>query len=393
MSLSGQVLAITKTNLANVPQRLGASLVICTGIAAVVAVLITVLAMAGGLAHALLSAGHTDRAMVLRAGAQAEALSSLQRDAIVAIESAPGIRRANGAVAISPEVVLGVNLPRASDGQLTGATVRGLMPAAQLVRPEIQLLDGTMFATGVHEVIVGRAAHGLYADLDIGDHVTFHNGAWKVVGVFTSDGDVHESELLADANSLMSAANRSVFSAATVQLDSADAFEAFKTALLSDPTLKVDVQRETEYYESQSKDVGKLLEMVANVVGGIMAMGALFGALNTMYSAVSARAVEIATLRAIGFSSTPLVVSILVEAQLLALVGACVGAGIAWLLFNGNQFSTGGPFGQIALNLHVGPSLLLTGILWGAVIGLIGGLFPAIHAARRPVADALRVVA
>jgi putative ABC transport system permease protein len=393
MNLYRQTVAISLLNLANVPRRLGSSLVICTGIASVVAVLITVLAMATGLTHAMASAGRADRVIVLRSGAVAEALSSLQRDALVAIEAAPGIRRNDGVRALSPEVLLGVTLPRAGDGQLTGATVRGLTPTAALVRPEIRVVEGRMFATGLHEITVGRAAHGLYANLAIGDQVSFHNGNWKVVGIFTSDGDVHESELLADANALMSAAQRSVFSAATVQLDSAETFAAFKTAVQNDPMLKVDVQRETDYYESQSKDVSKLLEMVANVVGAIMAMGALFGALNTMYSAVSARAVEIATLRAIGFSSAPLAISILVEAQLLSLLGAGVGAGIAWILFNGDEFSTGGPFGQVALRLHVGPGLILIGVLWAAVIGLIGGLFPAIHAARRPVTDALRVVA
>ncbi len=203
---------------------------------------------------------------------------------------------------------------------------------------------------------------------------------------------MHESEVIGDASTLMSAAQRTVYSAATVSLESSAAFEPFKQALKSDPTLKVDVQRETEYYTERSKEVSALLEFVANTVGAIMAIGALFGALNTMYSAVSNRAVEIATLRAIGFGALPVVISVLAEALLLALIGAAVGGAIAWLFFSGDAFSTGGALGQVAVNLHVGIGLIAIGVVWAIGIGLIGGLFPAIRAARLSVSDALRVV-
>jgi putative ABC transport system permease protein len=393
MSALRQAAAITAINLRSIPQRLGTSLVICVGIAGVVAVLTTVLAMATGLKSTLASAARDDRAIVLRSGSLAEALSTVTRDDLIAIEAAPGIRRTNdGKLAVSPEALLSVNLPRASDGQLSAVSVRGITPIATRIRPEITVTAGRMFTPGLHEIIVGKSAHDHFAHLDIGDVASFYNGDWTVVGHFESGGDVHESEVLTDAETMMSAAQRTVFSAATVTLDSPESFDAFKQALLHDPTLKVDVQRETDYYTSQSKQVSALLEIVANTVGAIMAIGALFGALNTMYSAVSARTVEIATLRAVGFGSLPVVVSVLVEAQVLALAGAAAGGTIAWLLFNGNAFSTGGALGQVALRLHVGATLIAVGIAWAAVIGLIGGLFPAIRAARTSVASALRVV-
>ena len=388
-----QTVAITAINLQSIPQRIGTSLVICVGIAGVVAVLTTVLAMATGLKSTLASAARADRAIVLGSGSLAEALSSISRDNLAAIEAAPGIRRgADGKFAISPEVLLSVNLPRKSDGNLSALSIRGLTPEFANVRPEIQIVEGRMFATGVHEIIIGKSAHDQFAHLDIGDTANFHNGQWKVVGRFTSNGDVHESEALGDATTLMSAAQRTVFSAATVTLDTPAAFDAFKDALKHDPTLKVDVQRETEYYEGQSKQVAALLEIVATTVGGIMAVGALFGALNTMYSAVSTRTVEIATLRAIGFGALPVVVSVLVEAQVLAFIGAVIGGAIAWVLFNGNAFSTGGALGQVAVRLHVGLPLIAAGVTWAAVVGLFGGLFPAIRAARASVVDSLRVV-
>jgi putative ABC transport system permease protein len=388
-----QTLAITAINLRSIPQRLGTSLVICVGIAAVVAVLVTVLAMATGLKNTMSNAARDDRAIVLRTGSRAEALSTVSNDDLVAIEAAPGVHLTpDGKKGVSPEVLVSVNLPRKDTGQLSALSIRGLTPVGPSVRPEIQLTEGRMFATGVHEMIVGKSAHEQFAHLDVGDTATFHNGTWKVVGIFSSGGDVHESEAMTDATTLMSAAQRTVFSAATVWLESPAAFKAFEDALKQNPALKVDVETETEYYSGQSKNVAALLQVVATTVGGIMAIGALFGALNTMYSAVSTRTVEIATLRAIGFGALPVVVSVLAEALTLALIGAAVGGAIAWLLFNGNAFSTGGALGQVALRLHVGVPLIATGIVWASVIGLLGGLFPAIHAARTSVADALRVV-
>ena len=398
MSTLRQTLEVTAINLRNIPHRIGSSLVICMAIAGVVAVLTTVLAMASGLRIAYSGTARPDRVVVLASGARTEAISMLSRDDIALIETGPGIRRtAAGKPAVSPELLLPVALPRAGETGKAKAgkgtvTVRGVTPLAADVRPEVQLTAGRMFATGVREIIVGSSAHNQFAHLDIGDTARFYNGDWKVVGLFTSDGDVHESEVMADAATLMSAARRTAFNAATVALEAPSAFDAFKQALLRDPVLKIDVQRETEYRGRQSEQAGRVVEIVATTIGAIMAIGAVCGALNAMYSAVSARAVEIATLRAIGFGATPVVVSVLIESQLLALIGGVAGGAIAWLLFNGGAFATGDAFGQIAGHLHIGTSLIAAGMAWAVVIGLLGGLFPAIHAARMSVVDALRAV-
>ena len=272
---------------------------------------------------------------------------------------------------------------------MAGILVRGITPAGVALRTEIKLTAGRLFRPGLQELIAGRAAQQQFRGLHLNDEVKLHNSRWRVVGTFSSAGDVHESELIGDADAIMSIAQRTVFSAATVQLQSPQDFAAFKQAVESSPSLKVDVQQETQYYARQSQNIGALLGIVANTVGAIMAIGALFGALNTMYSAVSTRSVEIATLRAIGFSSVPVVVSILAEALLLALIGAALGCAISWWLFNGFAFSTGDGLGQVAVQLDVGLPLILTGALWACIIGLVGGLFPAVRAARMPVAAAL----
>ncbi len=393
MPLLTQIGSITLWNLRAIPARLGTSLVICIGIAGVVAVLITVLAMATGLQKAMGSAGRSDRALVLRSGAISEAVSALDREIEFALDSAPGVARlANGKPAISQEVVLSATLTDKA-GEVSGVGVRGITPSAWQVRPELRITAGRAFRTGLQEVIVGRNAAGHLRDVQIGSTVPMYGMRWTVVGEFSSAGDVHESEILADAGALMSAAQRTVFSAATVVLAEPAQLDNFSARLRADPRMKVEVQRETDFYARQSEGVAKLLFVIAYVVGGVMALGALFGALNTMYSAVSSRAVEIATLRAIGFGATPVVISVLVEAMLLACLGALAGAAIAWLLFNGKLFATqGGAFTQVALRLSIDAGLVGVGMLWGASIGLLGGTAPAIRAARTSVAVALRAV-
>ena len=393
MSSLRQTFEITAINLRSLPQRIGSSAVICIGIAGVVAVLITVLAMATGLRSAYTSAAHEDRAIVLSSGAHSEAISFLSREDIAAIESAPGVvRTARRNPAVSAEILLQVNMPRRDVAGNGTETVRGLTAVAADVRPEIHLTAGRTFTPGVREIIVGKAAHDQFAHLDVGESARFYNGDWLVVGLFESGGDFHESEVLTDADALMSAAHRTAFSAATVTLESPLAFDAFEHALLHNPALKAEVQRETDFYSQRSEDAGKLVEIVATTVAAIMAVGALFGALNVMYSTVATRAAEIATMRAIGFGAAPVVAAVLIEAQLLALFGGALGAAIAWLLFNGQAFNTGGTFGQIAGHLHVSASLIAAGMAWAAVIGFLGGLFPAIYSARMSVADALRVI-
>ena len=248
-----------------------------------------------------------------------------------------------------------------------------------------------MFKPGLREVIVGRNGQREDAGLALGDKVSLRNSQWTVVGVYTS-GDSYESGMLTDSKTLQSAYQRTYVNAVTVLLASPGSFDTFKKALTTNPTLSVDVLREPDYYAQQSKSISKLMFFVTYVVGAIMAVGALFAALNTMYAAVSARAIEIATLRSIGFGAAPVVVSVLAEALLLALIGASIGATIAWALFSGNTISLGGTLGSVVTQLRITPALLGIGALWACGVGLLGGLFPAIRAARLPVATALRAV-
>lgn len=394
MSILRQIGVVTAMNLRSIPQRLGTSLVIVIGIAGVVAVLVSVLAMAVGFNETVKNTGRPDRAIVLRGGSNSELSSTLARDAVLTIEDAAGIKKtASGQPIASAEAVVIVDLLQKGTGTGANVTLRGVGPQAWVLRPEIHLIDGRLFEPGKREIIVGRSAQLQFQGLEVGGHIAFRDADWTVVGSFESHGDSHESEIMGDVETVLAAYRRNLYNSATVLLDSVDSFDAFKTALTTNPTLSVDVKREPEYYASLSERLATVLDFVAYFVGTIMAIGALFGALNTMYSAVSARSLEIATLRAIGFGSLAVVISVFVEALLLALTGGVIGAAIAWIFFNGNAANTlSGNFTQVVFRLSVTPGLIALGITWAAVIGLIGGLFPAIRAARLPIATALRAV-
>lgn len=387
-----QTAAITSMNLRAIPQRLGTSWVIVIGIAVTVAVLVSVLAMAQGFKKTLASTGRPDRAIVLRGGSNAELSSTLSRENTLTIMDATGVKKdADGKPLASAEMVAVVALPQRKTGTAANVTLRGVGPKAFELRPEIHLVAGRMFQPAVRELIVGKSAVAQFKGTEIGSRIAFRDSEWTVVGEFESNGDAHESELMGDIETVLSAFRRNLFQSVTVMLESPEAFTAFKDKLTTDPTLTVDVKREAEYYAEQSKQVSKLLNFLAYFVGGFMAIGAIFGALNTMYSAVSARSLEIATLRAIGFGAGAVVVSVFVEALLLSLLGGVIGAGVAWLVFNGNTVNTlGSNFTQVVFHLTVTPGLLLGAIFWACIIGVLGGLFPAIRAARLPVATALR---
>jgi putative ABC transport system permease protein len=394
MSALRQIAAVTAMNLRSIPQRLGTSLVIVIGIAGVVAVLVSVLAIAVGFNEAVKGSGRPDRAIVLRASSNSELSSTLARDAVLTIENSQAIRKdADGRPIADAEIVVIVDRPQKGSGTGANVTMRGVGQMAWPLRPEMHLTAGRMFEPGKREIIVGKSAAQQFEGLEIGNAITIREADWTVVGIFESHGDAHESELLADAETLLAAYRRDVFQSVTVQLQSVDSFDAFKTELTTNPALQVDVSREPAYYASLSETLDTLLTFVGYFVGGIMAVGALFGAVNTMYSAVSTRSVEIATLRAIGFGAGAVVVSVFVEALLLALAGGLIGAAIAWVFFNGNAANTlSGNFTQVVFRLSVTPGLIALGIAWAAAIGLIGGLFPAIRAARQPIATALRAV-
>jgi len=392
MTVLKQIAAVTALGLRSVPQRLATSSVIVIGIAGVVAVIVSVFGMTRALSGAVLAAGQPDRAIVYRAGATSDIASTLLVDAVATIKDAPGIARtSDGRVAASAEFITAVNLLRKEDGNRTGVSVRGIEAAAAEVRPEVQLVAGRMFQPGLRELIAGRGAAAEIQGLEIGDEVALRDSRWTVVGIFAS-GDVNESTLMADAATLLSAYQRTAVNSMTVRLASEGSFDELKTALTTNPTLSVTVERESDYYRRQSQEAGQFFDLVTTFVGGIMGLGALFAALNTMYSAVSSRARDIATLRAIGFGASGVVVSVLIEALLLAVLGALLGAAIAWLLFNGNVVTLGDSTGSVILEMRVTPALLGVGVAWACTVGLIGGLFPAVRAARLPVATALRAI-
>ena len=387
-----QLVAALSMSLQTLPQRMGASSVIVIGIAGVVAVLISVLAMGAGFRHTLADSGRADRAIILRGGSDAELNSNLTRADFDTISDAPGLARdPDGKAVMSKELVTVVNIPKIDTGTDANITLRGVGLEVGRVRPELKIVDGRMFHPAVRELIAGLGAARQFRGLTVGSVLHLRNADWTVTGMFTSNGDVHESELLADVDTVGSSIERNGYSSGIALLTSAEEFSRFKDALTTDPRLKVDVQREPEYYAAQSKALTKAINVVGNTVAAIMAIGAMFGALNSMYSAVAARGLEIATLRAIGFGAFPVLLSVMIEALLLSLLGGVIGAALAWLFFNGHSVSTlGGAFAQVVFQLTVTRALIVTGIVWACIIGLLGGFFPALRAARLPVAEALR---
>lgn len=386
-----QAAAITRVGIATLPQRLGASSVIVIGIAGVVGVLVALLALAGGLQQTLRGTGNDDTAIVVRGGASAELDSGLSRESATLIAQAPGIARdAGGQPLVSAEVVVVTNVPKKSSGTDANVEIRGVGLQSWAVRPNVRIVEGRRFEPGLRELLVGQGARQQFAGLEPGSTINLNAQQWQIVGVFAS-GDAHESELIGDAETVATTYRRNGFQSVTVRLDSPGAFDAFKAALASDPRLKVDARTTRDYYTAQSAGLSKVIRIVGIVIATIMAIGAVFGALNTMYAAVNARAREVATLRAIGFGAAPVLVSVVLEAMLLALLGGALGASAAWLLFHDYAVSTlGANFSQVVFRFDVSPALLGTGVRWALAIGLIGGLLPAARAAQLPVTAALR---
>ena len=391
MHVLQQILAITRLNLRSVPLRPGSSSVVVIGIACVVGVLVSVLAMVTGLAQIMTSSGRPDRAIVMGTGSSFEILSNLSRDATQTILDAPGIRRSADAKPVASADALAIVRTVLNDGNAANVPLRGVGPAIFTLRPELRIVEGRAFEPAVRELIVGRSAQRQFRGMQVGSRITLRGADWTVVGVFESKGDQHEAELITGAETLQSAFQRNAFQSVTVQLQSAESFPEFRASLTGNPALAVDVLRESDYNQQQSQSVTQVLAAVAYLVGGIMALGAVLGALNSMYTAVSGRTVEIATLRVLGFGAMPIAISVFAEALLLALVGGVIGASLAWLAFNGHVISTNGAgVNQLAVPLIVGPRTVTLGILWACVIGMIGACFPAMHAARAPLAAALR---
>ncbi len=390
-----QTTSIAGIGVSTLAQRLGSSAVIVVGIAGVVGVLVAMLAMAQGYADTLRSTGSLDSAIVMRGASAAEVSSVLSRDDAVVIAEAPGIARdAEGKPIVSRELVVAANLPMKNSqdaDDLGSVQLRGVGAEAWTLRPNVHIIEGRKFQPGLHEVVVGRGVQRQFANIKPGAQIKLGNQPWTIAGVFESK-DALESEIWADVDVVGPNYRRgSSITSVFVKLTGPDAFEGFKAALTSDPRLKVDVDTTLNYFSKQSEGISKVIRIIGIVVGVIMAIGAVFGALNTMFAAVATRAREIATLRAIGFRGLPVVVAIMIETMLLALIGGALGGLIAWLVFNGFTASTmGGGVGQLTFEFKVTPALLWTGITWALAIGFIGGLFPALRAARLPVTTALR---
>jgi putative ABC transport system permease protein len=395
-----QVWAVIRLNLATVWQRRGAALATMVGVGGVVAVFVAVLSIGEGFRRTMATAGADDTAIVLRGGADGEMTSIVMRDATQIIAQAPGVARAaagpGGAEAGTPlssaELFVVVDAPKRSTGTAANVPLRGIQPPALAVR-NVRITAGRMFAWGTNEIIVGEAAVHQFAGLDVGAPLRWGQTEWKVVGHFSSGGSLWESELWCDVSVLQPAFRRGpTFQSVIARLESEAAFEPFKDALTSDPRLDVTVKRQSEFYAEQSRILVSLIRYLGGIVALLMGIGAVFGALNTMYSAVAARTREIGTLRALGFGAGPVVVSVLAEALLLALAGGVLGAVFAYAAFDGFRTSTlnWASFSQVAFAFRVTPGLLVQGLVYALAMGLVGGLFPAIRAARLPVATALR---
>jgi len=394
MNILSQILALVVVGLRNIPNRLGNSMVIVIGTACVIAVLLSVLAMSVGYSRTIQGDARADRVLVITRGADYESNSTLSRENVDLIRAAPGIRAdAARKPIVSAEVVLVAPVIR-RDGRDAYITLRGAGPQLLKVRPELKLLSGRMFQSGLHELIVGRAAHQQFQGLDLGNVVRLHDGDWTIVGIFAGGDSVRESEVIADATTVMTAYQLSAFNSATALLTAGSSFATFEKSLELSPSLKVDALTEPQYIAMVSRFMRKLLESVAYLIGSVMGIGALFGALNTMYSAIAARMNEIATLRALGFASTAIVISLVIEALLLSLLGAGIGIAVAYGTFNGQAINTLGGSrwdSQLVYSLSVSPSLILMATWIACGIGILGGLFPAIRAIRAPVAESLRM--
>jgi putative ABC transport system permease protein len=382
-------------NLRSVKERWTSAVVAVLGIAGTVGVFIAMLSLAFGFKATLVSSGSADNAMVRRAGSTSEMDSSISLDQIKIMEDFPGVAHASSGPLVTPEVVVIAPFPLRSTGTDANVQVRGVSPRALDVRTKIKMIEGRFYQPGLAELVVGRNVDKTYAGLSMGDSVKFGGGTWRVVGVFDAGGSAFDSEVWCDSHVLNQIYHRpeNIYQSLTVHLDSAGSLQQFKDAATADPRLTVDVSPEIEYYAKQSRTLTTLIVVLGGIVAIVMGIGAVFGALNTMYSAVAERSREIATLRALGFGAGSVVLSFMIEALLISLMGGLLGA-VAVLPLNG--LTTGAmnwqTFSHLAFAFRITPFLLGLGLVFALLMGVLGGFFPALRAARRPVAPALRAM-
>ena len=388
-----QVASITWFNLRTIPERKGAAAATAVGIGGVVAVFVGVLSIADGFARAMTTVGSDELVLVLRSGADSEMTSGLGREETRVIADAPGVARNESGALTSAELFVIINLPKRSTGTDANVPFRGVEQTAFPVRENITIIEGRNFEPGRSEVIVGVGAAHAFAGLDVGRTLSINNTDWDVVGIFEDGGGIAESEIWTDAAVLQPVYRRGdSFQSVLARLSSADEFNTFKDALTADPRVNVKVERQGDFYAQQSTVITTFIRGIGFFIAFLMALGALFGALNTMYSAVSSRVREVATLRSLGFGAIPVVTSVMIESLVLSIVGGSVGALLAYFAFDGYRASTINwqSFSQVAFQFAVTPQLLVSAVVFAALIGLVGGFFPAVRAARMPIAQGLR---
>ena len=394
MSFIRQVLLVTNMNLRSILERSGSSLVIIVGIAGSVAVMVSLLAMAEGLSSTISSTGEEDRVIILRDGSSSELSSGVAMTELDTVSSSPGIKSIDGEPMIAGELFAIIDLKKKGAESTSNLPIRGVQPTSFKIRPEVEIVEGRNFTTGTAEIIVGKGANNQYEGLEIGDQIKVRDSFATVVGIFSSNGNVHESEIWADLAAAQGLFRRGASASSMIlKLNSPDSFDEVGLFVESYPNLELKVQSESDFYENQSSGAD-LIKVFGQVVGYIMAIGAVFAALNTMYSAVSTRLVEIGTLRALGFKGITVLLALLIEALLLATIGGLLGGAIAYLLFNGYTVSTlaGASFSQTAFAFAVTGEIIQQGLTLALFVGFIGGVFPAWNAARRDITEALRSI-
>ena len=388
-----QIFAVTWLNVRNLPQRIGSSVVAVIGVAAVVLVFAAVMSMAKGFERTMISAGSDDTAIIMRSGSTSELNSGFSNEQVLIIADAPGVLRDGDVRVMSAELYVVVDVKKKSSNTDANVPFRGVQPGAFDVRKNVALVEGRMFEPGTNEIIVGRSAQQEFAGLETGSRIQFGQSWWDIVGTFEAGGSVSESELWTDVRVLQGAYRRgNSFQSVRVKLQGKGSLTELETALEEDPRINPDVMTEQEYYSGQAAPMSQFIKLIGYPLTILMAIGAVFGALNSMYSSVSVRGKEIATLRALGFGPISILFSTMIESTLLALVGGVLGGAVAYLAFNGFQVSTlnSASFSQVVFDFAVTGELLIDGLYAALIIGAFGGLFPAIRAARLPVAQALR---
>lgn len=380
-----QIWIVSALNFKSLGSRFWQSMVIVVGLAATIGVMLSMLSMSAGMRQAYLNAGDPNRAIIVTKGVEQEGQSAITRAMAPMIAAAPGIaKNKDGKPLADRNLNMGVPVLR-KDGSKGYTTMRGLTETGQGVRPELKIVQGRMFQSGKREMIVGVGAQMMFQHMQVGDKVILPDGEWPIVGVF-STGDLLEGQLVGDTETLITSLHKTAYNTVLVRLASPDSLNSLKSALTTNPALSVDVIRHSDWYARIASQSTFALALLGYVVGTVMAIGALFGCLNTMYSAVSTRGREIATLRALGYGAFPVAVSVILEAVLLSVAGALIGAAIAWALYDGKQDL----FGNSVFHLSVSPAQIQLGVIWAMAVALLGGLFPSIRAARRPVVEALR---